>query len=63
MSSKNLLFTALFMTILSARIMFEDSPLFPEPETSGLVQLDGEDDIFYWMFPSRANPDKDPLIF
>jgi carboxypeptidase C (cathepsin A) len=37
--------------------------VYPENGYSGLVPLPGgADDIFYWGFPSRQNPDTDPLV-
>lgn len=35
---------------------------FPEPELHGLIPIKGDDDMFYWLFPSRSDPDKDPLV-
>lgn len=35
---------------------------FPEPELHGLIPIKGDDDMFYWLFPSRSNPDEDPLV-
>lgn len=28
----------------------------------GLVKIVDDDDMFYWLFPSRSNADKDPLV-
>jgi cathepsin A (carboxypeptidase C) len=46
---------------LSERVWSE---FFPEPQLHGLIKLDEkeEDDIFYWLFPSRNSPDTDPLV-
>jgi cathepsin A (carboxypeptidase C) len=35
---------------------------FPEPELHGLIPIMNNDDMFYWLFPSRNDPDKDPLV-
>lgn len=36
---------------------------FPEKELHGLIKVKGEDDdMFYWLFPSRSDADKDPLV-
>ena len=35
---------------------------FPEPELHGLIPIKEDDDIFFWLFPSRSDPDKDPLV-
>ena len=49
---------------------FPDTPIsklpfndfFPEPELHGLIPIMNKDDMFYWLFPSRNDPDKDPLV-
>jgi cathepsin A (carboxypeptidase C) len=53
-------------------LMFPNTPIsqlpynsfFPEPELHGLIEINEEKDdkIFYWLFPSRDDPDKDPLV-
>ena len=35
---------------------------FPEKEKHGFVKITEKSDMFYWLFPSRANPDTDPLV-
>ena len=35
---------------------------FPEPELHGLIPIKNNDDMFYWLFPSRNDADKDPLV-
>lgn len=35
---------------------------FPEPELHGLIPIMNDDDMFYWLFPSRNDADKDPLV-
>lgn len=35
---------------------------FPEPELHGRIDINDKDNIFYWLFPSRSDPDKDPLV-
>lgn len=38
------------------------SSFFPENQLHGLIPIDKDADMFYWLFPSRQNPDKDPLL-
>jgi cathepsin A (carboxypeptidase C) len=39
------------------------SPIFiGEDQESGILDLGNGDDMFYWMFRSRTNPSKDPLL-
>ena len=58
------LLSAVLACTVSAKITHENlESVFPEPFSSGLIPLDDKDDIFYWHFPSRASPDKDPLVF
>ena len=35
---------------------------FPEPELHGLIPIMDKNDMFYWLFPSRNDADKDPLV-
>lgn len=46
-------------SLLSERLW---SDFFPEKQLHGLVNITKKDDMFYWLFPSRNNPDSDPLI-
>ncbi len=45
--------------LLSERLW---SDFFPEKQKHGLINIVDKDDFFYWLFPSRNNPDKDPLL-
>lgn len=38
------------------------SDFFPEKQRHGLISIDSYDDMFYWLFPSRQDADKDPLL-
>lgn len=40
----------------------EFSSFFPEKQRHGLLNIIDKDDAFYWLFPSRSDPDKDPLV-
>lgn len=46
-------------SLLSERLW---SDFFPEKQRHGLINITDEDDMFYWLFPSRKNPDSDPLL-
>lgn len=46
-------------SLLSER---EWSSFFPEKQKHGLINIVDDDDIFYWLFPSRSDADSDPLI-
>ena len=38
--------------------------VLPEPGVSGYIRVNPEgDDLFYWMFPARNNPETAPLVF
>lgn len=45
--------------LLSERLW---SSFFPEKQLHGLVPINKDSDMFYWLFPSRNNADKDPLL-
>ena len=38
------------------------SEFFPEKQLHGLIPISADDDMFYWLFPSRQDADKDPLL-
>lgn len=59
------LFIALILTgLLSLILTRTDSKIFVgEDQESGIMDLGNGDDIFYWLFNSRTNPEKDPLVF
>ena len=40
----------------------EWSDFFPEKQRHGLIPISKENDMFYWLFPSRQDADKDPLL-
>lgn len=64
MTPKTLAIFAILATIVSSGISLSSfAALFPEAEQHGLVSLDDNNDIFYWMFPSRSDPANDPLVF
>lgn len=50
---------ALFNAKLSERPWSE---FFPEKQLHGLIPITNNNDMFYWLFPSRQNADKDPLL-
>lgn len=53
------------MTMLSTNSLLSErlwSSFFPEKQIHGLVNIVDDDDMFYWLFPSRNDPDKDPLV-
>ena len=71
-----LLFASIISTVCSSPILnvdfmsFPETPIsqlpfnkfFPEPELHGLIPIMNNDDMFYWLFPSRNDADKDPLV-
>eukprot|EP00349_Pseudokeronopsis_sp_Brazil_P003694 CAMPEP_0202957734 /NCGR_PEP_ID=MMETSP1396-20130829/2124_1 /ASSEMBLY_ACC=CAM_ASM_000872 /TAXON_ID= /ORGANISM="Pseudokeronopsis sp., Strain Brazil" /LENGTH=216 /DNA_ID=CAMNT_0049675399 /DNA_START=8 /DNA_END=658 /DNA_ORIENTATION=+ len=38
-------------------------PFLGEDQTSGLVKISRDEDMFYWLLRSRRNPATDPLVF
>ena len=55
-----ILMIASTQSLLSERLW---SDFFPEKQKHGLINIDKDgDDMFYWLFPSRQDPDKDPLV-
>ena len=59
------LFIILILTgLLSLTLTRTDSKIFiGEDQESGIMDLGNGDDIFYWLFNSRTNSEKDPLVF
>lgn len=55
----------LIAVILSATTNLSErqwSDFFPEKQRHGLIPISDSDDMFYWLFPSRQDADKDPLL-
>lgn len=52
------------VTLNNVRRLLQSNPsLFPVPSSHGLIPLQKEgDDIFYWFFPAKNNPETAPLI-
>jgi len=59
------LFIILILTgLLSLTLTRTDSKIFVgEDQESGILDLGNGDDIFFWLFNSRTNPETDPLVF
>ena len=52
----------LFSVLLSASSKDESDIFLGEDHKAGLIPMKDGDDMFYWLFKSRSNPDKDPLV-
>jgi len=51
------------LVLISAINSKKDSPIFiGEDQESGILDLGNGDDMFYWLFKSRAAPENDPLV-
>jgi cathepsin A (carboxypeptidase C) len=53
----------LSLVLLSTIACKKDSKIFfDEDQESGIIDLDNGDDMFFWLFRSRASPSTDPLL-
>lgn len=57
-----LLFLCLTFSSIQS-IDFSSEYPFSEKNSPGLIPIDSNTDIFYWLFPSRQSPESDPLVF
>ena len=47
---------------LFALLVLAEDPFLNETQKSGLVSFENGDDMFYWLFESRRDPDTDPVV-
>ena len=50
------------LALLAFSVVRADNPFADEDYEAGLVEIEEGDEMFYWLFRSRASKDEDPLV-